>query len=136
MVSAHPGVFAFPGHEAVRRARLDGIPARMLAGSSAGDWLFADPGLDPATRGCQSIEASDFLLRHRVFDPTSLLVLWQVGVIGISANVCCAPSGFSQYRRRIDKSITTGRPPTASSASCRRYRARLTAPTPVDAPPR
>ncbi|UQA92037.1 SAM-dependent methyltransferase [Streptomyces halobius] len=80
----HPGVFAYPGHEAVRRTRLEGIPARMLAGSSAEDWLFADLGLDPATSGCQSFEASDFLLRRRIFDPTSLLVLWQVGVIGMT----------------------------------------------------
>ncbi|MFI1200870.1 hypothetical protein K2224_38195 (plasmid) [Streptomyces sp. BHT-5-2] len=80
----HPGVFAYPGHEAVRRARLEGIPARMLAGSSAEDWLFADLGLDPGTCGCQSFEASDFLLHRRLFDPTSLLVLWQVGVIGMT----------------------------------------------------
>ncbi|MFD5268829.1 SAM-dependent methyltransferase [Streptomyces sp. NPDC058335] len=79
----HPGVFAYVGHEAVRRARLQGVPARMLAGSSAEDWLFADLGLDPGTCGCQSFEASDFLLRRRVFDPASLLVLWQVGVIGM-----------------------------------------------------
>ena len=79
----HPGVFAYMGHEAVRRARAEAIPARMLAGSSAEDWLFADLGLDPGTHGCQSFEATDFLMRHRVFDPTSLLVLWQVGVIGM-----------------------------------------------------
>ncbi|MBO8202712.1 hypothetical protein JW613_31215 [Streptomyces smyrnaeus] len=80
----HPGVFAYVGHEAVRRARLEGTPARMLAASSAEDWLFADMGLDPGTCGCQSFEATDFLLRRRIFDPTSLLVLWQAGVIGMA----------------------------------------------------
>lgn len=79
----HPGVFAHIGHEAIRRARRDGLPARMLPACSAEDWLFADLGLDPGVHGCQSFEASDFLVRHRVFDPTSLLVLWQVGVIGM-----------------------------------------------------
>jgi uncharacterized protein YabN with tetrapyrrole methylase and pyrophosphatase domain len=79
----HPGVFACPGHEAIRRARLEGIPARMLPAASAEDWLFADLGLDPGLYGCQSFEAGDFILRHRIFDPTSLLILWQVGVIGM-----------------------------------------------------
>lgn len=56
--------------------------AIMLPGISAEDYLFADLGIDPATRGCQSFEATDFLVRRRVFDPTSHLVIWQVGVIG------------------------------------------------------
>jgi uncharacterized protein YabN with tetrapyrrole methylase and pyrophosphatase domain len=78
----HPGVFVYPSHEAVRRARQEGIPARMLPGVSAEDCLFAEVGFDPAMRGCQSFEATDFLLRRRRFDPTSNLVLWQVGVLG------------------------------------------------------
>ncbi len=79
----HPGVFATPPHEAVRRARAEGYAARMLPGVSAEDCLFADLGLDPGARGCQSFEATDFLIRHRRFDPASLLVLWQVGAIGV-----------------------------------------------------
>ncbi|MFF4602330.1 SAM-dependent methyltransferase [Streptomyces sp. NPDC001339] len=79
----HPGVFAYMGHEAIRRARLEGIAARMVPACSAEDWLFADLGLDPGQQGCQSFEATDFLIRHRVFDPTSLMILWQVGVIGM-----------------------------------------------------
>lgn len=79
----HPGVFATPPHEAVRRARAEGYRARMLPGISAEDCLFADLGLDPGNAGCQSFEATDFLLRRRRFDPTSLLILWQVGAIGV-----------------------------------------------------
>lgn len=79
----HPGVFATPPHEAVRRARAEGYEARMLPGISAEDCLFADLGLDPGALGCQSFEATDFLIRRRRFDPASLLVLWQVGVIGV-----------------------------------------------------
>jgi uncharacterized protein YabN with tetrapyrrole methylase and pyrophosphatase domain len=78
----HPGVFAFAPHEAIRRARGEGFEARMLPGVSAEDCLFADLGIDPATTGCQSYEATDFLIRPRRFDPRSLLVLWQIGVIG------------------------------------------------------
>jgi uncharacterized protein YabN with tetrapyrrole methylase and pyrophosphatase domain len=79
----HPGVFASPPHEAIRRAREEGHAARMLPGVSAEDCLFADLGLDPGEFGCQSFEATDFLLRRRRFDPTSLLVLWQVGLVGV-----------------------------------------------------
>ncbi|MCG8462526.1 MAG: hypothetical protein MI919_40090, partial [Holophagales bacterium] len=43
---------------------------------------FADLELDPAEHGCQSFEATDFLLYRRRFDPRSLLVLWQVGLVG------------------------------------------------------
>jgi len=78
----HPGVFAFPTHEAVRRARREGFRARMLPGISAEDCLFADLGVDPASSGCQSFEATDFLMNRRLFDPTSHLVLWQIGVLG------------------------------------------------------
>jgi precorrin-6B methylase 1 len=78
----HPGVFAFPPHEAARRAKAEGYRVRMLPGISAEDCLIADVGLDPGRTGCQSFEASDFLINHRRFDDTSLLILWQIGVIG------------------------------------------------------
>lgn len=78
----HPGVFAYPTHESVRRARQEGYPARMLPGISAEDCLFADLGVDPSVDGCQSFEATDFLLRGRRIDTASALVLWQVGIVG------------------------------------------------------
>lgn len=80
----HPGVFAFPPHQAIRQARAEGFEARMLPGVSAEDCLFADLGLDPAVHGCQSFEATDFLIRRRRFDPSSNLILWQVGAIGVA----------------------------------------------------
>jgi precorrin-6B methylase 1 len=79
----HPGVFCWPGHEAIRQARREGYKARMLPGISAEDCLFADLGLDPATSGCQSYQATDFLVNDRQVDPSSLLILWQIEVIGI-----------------------------------------------------
>jgi uncharacterized protein YabN with tetrapyrrole methylase and pyrophosphatase domain len=78
----HPGVCVAPSHEAIRRARGEGFEAVMLPAVSAEDCLVADLGLDPLERGCQSYEATDFLLRPPVFDPAVPLILWQVGVIG------------------------------------------------------
>ena len=77
----HPGVFAYPSHESIRRAKSEGFPARMLPGISSEDCLFADLGVDPATWGCQSYEATDFLLSSSFIDPSSQLILWQVGLL-------------------------------------------------------
>jgi len=78
----HPGIFVYPSHESIRRARDEGFEARMLPGISAEDCLFADLGIDPSRNGCQSFEATEFLLHRRSFDPKTPLVLWQIGVIG------------------------------------------------------
>jgi hypothetical protein len=78
----HPGVFVYPGHEAIRLARAEGYRATMLPGISAEDCLFADLGIDPGTAGCQSYEATDFLVYSRRFDEHVPLILWQVSVIG------------------------------------------------------
>ena len=80
----HPGVFVEPSHAAMRRAREAGFEARMLPGVSAEDCLFADLGVDPAEAGCQSYEATDFLLRRRRFDPTAALILWQVAAVAVT----------------------------------------------------
>jgi uncharacterized protein YabN with tetrapyrrole methylase and pyrophosphatase domain len=78
----HPGVFAYPPHESIRRARAEGYQAQMLPGISAEDCLFADLGVDPAVNGCQSYEATDFLMNARIIDSSSQLILWQVGALG------------------------------------------------------
>jgi uncharacterized protein YabN with tetrapyrrole methylase and pyrophosphatase domain len=78
----HPGVFVYPSHAAIRQARSEGYTARMLPGVSAEDCLFSDLGVDPGESGCQSYEATDFLIRRRQVDPTAALLLWQVAVIG------------------------------------------------------
>jgi uncharacterized protein YabN with tetrapyrrole methylase and pyrophosphatase domain len=78
----HPGVFVDPGHEAVRRARQEGFRARMLPAVSAEDCLVADLGLDPGELGCQSYEATAFLVYRFRVEPSALLVLWQVGFLG------------------------------------------------------
>lgn len=78
----HPGVFVSPSHAVIQQARAEGFSARMLPGISAEDCLFADLGLDPAVNGCQSFEATDFLIRPRRFDLSTPLILWQIGVLG------------------------------------------------------
>ena len=78
----HPGVFSYPVHAAIQQARAEGFRARMLPGISAEDCLFADLGIDPATCGCQSFEATDFLLHGRAVDASAALILWQIGVVG------------------------------------------------------
>ncbi len=77
----HPGVFAYPTHEAIRRARAAGHRAQMLPAISADACLFADLGIDPSSTGCQSFEATDFLLYGRRFDCRCSLLLWQIGII-------------------------------------------------------
>jgi uroporphyrin-III C-methyltransferase len=78
----HPGVFAFPVHESIRRARALGYQAQMLPAVSAEDCLIADLGVDPGATGCSSFEATDFLINNRLHDPHSILILWQIGVLG------------------------------------------------------
>ena len=81
----HPGVFAHNiSHESINQARNEGFNAHMLPGISSEDCLFADLGIDPGTHGCQSFEATDFLLTRRKFDTTCHLILWQIGTVGDS----------------------------------------------------
>ena len=78
----HPGVFVYPSHEAMRRARAEGIRAVMEPGVSAEDCLFADLGIDPAVVGCAQYEATDFLVYRRRPDPSAGLIVWQIGAVG------------------------------------------------------
>ena len=93
----HPGVFVYPSQFAIRAARSEGLSARMLPGISAEDYLYADLGLDPGILGCQTYEATDLIIRHRQFDVHSLVIIWQVGVIGnldFQGRVYYANTGF------------------------------------------
>ena len=79
----HPGIMAVATHEVIRRARAQGLKARMLPAISAVDCLCADLGVDQVT-GCASYEATDFLLNVRTVDPAAHLILWQIGGLGDS----------------------------------------------------
>jgi tetrapyrrole (corrin/porphyrin) methylase-like protein len=78
----NPAVFDQSSHEAVRLARAEGFPAKILPGISALDCLFVDLGLDPGEEGLQSFDATDFLVLRKTPDPTVPLILWQISVIG------------------------------------------------------
>lgn len=80
----HPGFYVYPSHLAIGRARAEGHRAEMMAGISALDWLFADLGFDPSTRGGVRIHgATDWLLRRRPADPNTDLILMQAGLIHV-----------------------------------------------------
>jgi hypothetical protein len=78
----HPGVFVGPGFQAMKQARAEGFEACMLPGVSAVDCMFADLEFDPAVYGCTMVEASDYVLMQRDYDPTMPLIIWQAGVVG------------------------------------------------------
>lgn len=82
----HPSVFSLPGLNAAIRAKEEGYDVRILPGISAEDCLFADLLIDPGVYGCQSFEATDFLLYRRQFDSSCHLILWQIDIIGVLDN--------------------------------------------------
>jgi uncharacterized protein YabN with tetrapyrrole methylase and pyrophosphatase domain len=79
--TGHPGVFVDHTHESIRQARSEDFEARMLPGISAEDCLFADLNIDPSF-GCQSFEATGFLIRKPKLDTSCHVILWQIGIIG------------------------------------------------------
>lgn len=78
----HPAVFADAPHAAIRTLKAEGYAARMEPGISAEACLYADLSLDPGKDGVLSMEATQFLLFNRSADPSALLLLWQVGLVG------------------------------------------------------
>lgn len=78
----HPTVFAKSALDAARTIRDKGYLVKILPGISAEDCLYADLFIDPGSCGCISYEATDMILKQRVIDPTSHLIIWQVGMIG------------------------------------------------------
>lgn len=78
----HPGVFVYPSHRAVRIARDEGYKAALLPAISALDCLFADCGVDPSSKGSQTVEATDLLLRKRKLLTDAHVVVWQIGCVG------------------------------------------------------
>jgi len=83
VIYGHPTVYAQPALGAVLQAKNEGYYAKILPGISSIDCLYADLLIDPGSCGCQSFEATDFLLRRRKFDPNSHMILFQVGCVGI-----------------------------------------------------
>ncbi|MBV8634961.1 MAG: hypothetical protein JO002_10760 [Burkholderiaceae bacterium] len=78
----HPGIFACIANLAINQALAEGYEAHMVPGISAMDCLVADLRMDPGSYGLQSMEATQFLIYQRQLDPTSMLILWQIGFTG------------------------------------------------------
>jgi len=108
-VYGHPGVFARVPHVVIEAARREGFPARMEAGVSAADCLFADLGIDPGRSGCQHYEATQFLLGDPPVDPAAVLILWQVGIVGDRSlgRLSTGP----EHRRLLLRQLATHYPP-------------------------
>jgi len=78
----HPGVFVYPSHRAVKIAKEEGYKAALLPAISALDCLFADCGVDPSSKGSQTVEATDLLLRKRRLTTDGHVIIWQIGCVG------------------------------------------------------
>lgn len=129
----HPGVLVRASHDAIRQARREGFPARMLPGISAEACLFADLGLNPGDAGWQSFEATDFVGRRRRFDPATPLLLWQVGALGersIRKDMSCRPERLRALARLLRRSYPQRHPvvlyEAASFPICRPFVERTT----------
>lgn len=79
----HPGVFTYPSHKVIEKAREKGYEAKMLPGISTEDFIFAELGFDPGTYGLQTFEASQLLYKNLEYDSNCYLIIWQIGIIGI-----------------------------------------------------
>lgn len=77
----HPGVYQHAAHRSGELVREAGLPATMLPGISALDCLIADLGIEIGP-GCHLLDATTLVLQSKPLDPTSSLVLFQIGIFG------------------------------------------------------
>ena len=79
----HPTMLVQPSIYAANIAIENGYKVIVMPGISAEDCLYADLLINPISCGCQSYEATDFLIHKRKYDSGSHLIIWQPSVIGI-----------------------------------------------------
>lgn len=77
----HPGFFVYPSHRAICLAREAGHKAIMVPAVSSFDCMIADLGVN-AAQGVQIYEATDLMLRQRLLDPASHIMILQVSALG------------------------------------------------------
>jgi len=99
----HPGIFVYPSHECISKAKKEGFDAQMLPAISAEDCLFADLGVDPGDLGCQAYEASQFLFYRHSINTSAMLILWQIGVVGDETLTKFKPSenGMAMLKEKL-----------------------------------
>lgn len=66
------------------RARSLGADVEVFPAISSLDCIYSDLEIDPSEKGVQSFEATSFILNDQSFSSDTPLVIWQVGVIGIT----------------------------------------------------
>jgi len=99
----HPGVFVYPSHVSIEKAKEEGYEAKMLPAISAEDCLFADLGVDPGDLGCQAYEASQFMFYKHTINVHAALILWQIGVVGDETFTKLEPAknGLKMLKERL-----------------------------------
>jgi uncharacterized protein YabN with tetrapyrrole methylase and pyrophosphatase domain len=99
----HPGVFVYPSHVSISKAKEEGFEAQMLPAISAEDCLFADLSIDPGDLGCQAYEASQLIFYSHSVNVNAALILWQVGVVGDETLTKLKPAkhGLAMLRERL-----------------------------------
>jgi uncharacterized protein YabN with tetrapyrrole methylase and pyrophosphatase domain len=60
------------------------IKVESLPGISSLDVLFSDLRVDPSFGGMQAIEATEYLNKKIIINKSSHIVIWQVGVVGVT----------------------------------------------------
>ncbi|WP_144393379.1 SAM-dependent methyltransferase [Pleionea sediminis] len=101
----HPGVFVTPSHDLMKLSQERKIDCQMLPGISAEDCLFSDLGIDPGSVGCQSYEATFFLLNKLAINTSSPLIIWQLGVVGdlsFSTQIKPASDGMAMLQNKLE----------------------------------
>lgn len=83
----HPTVFAKSALDAAKLLKCSGFKTYIFPGISAEACLFADLYIDPGSHGLMSYEATDMLLRKKMIDVCSHLIIWQVGLIGAFGSI-------------------------------------------------
>jgi Tetrapyrrole (Corrin/Porphyrin) Methylases len=84
----------YASHVALRRAKLEGYPAKMLPGISCLETLFVDLGIDVGRTGMQVYQAADLTRNRRVWDPRAHLFLIQPSI---------QAAGFEEHPAGIDQ---------------------------------
>ncbi|MFW2335979.1 SAM-dependent methyltransferase [Ilumatobacter sp.] len=98
----HPGVYQHAAHRSIELTRARGFAATMIPGISALDCLIADLGVEIAL-GCQLLDATMMVLHDKVVDPTSALVLFQIGIFGDPHYRASRPVGLHVLRDRLSE---------------------------------
>jgi hypothetical protein len=102
----HPGVFVTPSFEVIQQARELGYRAFMLPGISAEACLYSELEFDPGSVGCQSYEATYWLMHKIPVNTGAPMILWQLGVacdLSFSTNVQPHPLAMVMLKDKLSQ---------------------------------